>query len=131
MLTVASIVAFAASSRYVLAWVAIGLMGLLVVSFALTAREEHALRLKAEGDDEWDALLTRWIADGHTLLQLQDGFVFRAEHHAWHERIYSWLRDHRSLAEAQAFANVPSEPHNHRAWVAAQVEFLEGLLKRH
>ena len=48
VLTVASIVAFAATSRYILAWVAIGLLLTLVVSLALTAREEHTARVKAE-----------------------------------------------------------------------------------
>ena len=126
VLTVVSIVAFAVSSRYVLAWVAIGLMVLLVVSLALTAREEHALRVRAEGSDVWLTFLERSIADGHTLLGIENPGVFRDEHHAWHERTYAWLREHRSLREAQGFANV-ADAEGRRTWAAAQVAFLEGL----
>lgn len=46
--SLASIVAFAVTTRYTLAWVAIGVMFLLVVSFVLTAREEHQRRVTAE-----------------------------------------------------------------------------------
>jgi hypothetical protein len=113
-----------------LAWVAIGLMVLLVVSLGLSLREERHLRIKAEGSDAWATFLERSIADGHTLLQIEDGFVFRDEHHAWHERVYSWLLEHRSLREAQDFGNAASAPGRH-AWAAAQLAFLEGLQNRH
>jgi hypothetical protein len=129
VLTVVSIAAFAVSSRYVLAWVAIGLMVLLVVSLALTAREEHTLRVKVEGSDVWPAFLEHSIADGHTLLGIENPGVFRDEHQAWHEKVYAWLREHRGLREAQGFAS-PQDATSRRAWATVQVEFLEGLRNR-
>jgi hypothetical protein len=110
--------------------------GLLVVgALLLTSRwfgfPIRALRQRgAEGPDP----LAKAIADGHAIQLMTDVQNMGIEWDRWHSGVWEMLDRHFGLAEAQDFfdaAGIGSRPDRRRvpAYVAAQIEYLEGLRK--
>ena len=126
--SLATIVAFALTTQYVFAWVALGAMFLLVVSVALTARDEHAARLAAEGHDS-QAVLDRAIDEGHKMLESGQWFTGNLWLE-WQDRTADVLREHIGSLQAHQFMGARSGGEGLRGMTEAQVAYLEGLRKR-
>jgi hypothetical protein len=77
-------------------------------------------------------LLAKAIADGHVVLGIADYMTLVLHWKQWQPETYEMLREHLGLAVAQDFANSSQGVRGQdvRAWVRAEVEFLEGLRKR-
>jgi hypothetical protein len=87
------------------------------------------------GHDPKHAMLDKAIADGHALLSIEDhhNFVMQWACH-WRPETYEMLRREFGLATAMDFADAidrllreSGNRQKPRAWVTAQVEYLEGL----
>lgn len=129
--TLAAILGFVLTSRYVLALVAIGLALALAVSFAWTAREEHQARLLAEGQDAWPQFLGRAIDDGEALLEIQSPAAMYERWEPWARRVHERLEKDRGLKAALDFADTWVErggnPNDTRAGVSSQLAYLREL----
>ena len=110
VVALATVVAFALTSEYLLAWIAIGALTLLVVSFAWTAKDEHDRRIAAEGLDAWPLFLERAISDGEALLEVKEATTLFNEWEVWASRIYEHLREVRGLKIAREFSNASVVP---------------------
>lgn len=131
--TALGIVSFAVSEHIPWAWLAIGGLLLLVVSLGSELWKVQ----RGDGGPQW-ALLDRAVVDGHALLSISDysAFVTHWDRH-WRPETYEMLRKELGLSVALDFADAMDSvlratgKQDARAWGTAQVEFLEGLQKKH
>lgn len=87
------------------------------------------------GHDPRRALLDKAIADGRTILGIEDHDVLVVNWHQWDHDTLWMLRQHFGVDAGFALGDAvravlrPGEQ-NPRAWLTAEIEYLEGLRKR-
>lgn len=128
--TLVGVVTFAATAGLPWAWLTIAALILLVVSFAWTARDEHAARLVLEGSDQHQAAIERAITDGEALTRMQRHAVIPEAWVEWNDANYERLRDGWGLKVAEGFAEIAQQQPALQARIAAQVAYLQALSKR-
>jgi len=130
VVALATIVGFALTSEYLLAWIAVGALALLVVSFALTARDAH--QTLAARDDGQTHLLAKAIADGRAILGIEEHQALVVHWERWREETVEMLWADFGVAAVLGFADASERAFETsgqavRSWLAAEVEYLERL----
>jgi hypothetical protein len=124
----ATIVGFALTSTYLLAWVAIGALVLLVVSFGLTARDEYNKRIASEAQPSGDHRPNDLISEGHKIAAMSAGRERERRWSEWRARSRARVEAVRGSQEARAFSRLgTAEPGEQRVAIERQVAYLEGL----